>query len=243
LRYFPAVQLLLIAAFLLVAYLVFSASRRAEQNRVWVGMAKETAHQLGTPLSSLMAWSGLLSARGVDPEALGEMDKDIARLQVVAERFSKIGSQAQLSPENPLELIRETVDYMRPRVSKHVEMTLDAGVDAGDLPMSRALFSWVLENLIRNAVDAMDGEGALVIRAHWREDTFTVDVEDNGKGMAKAVARRVFQPGFTTKSRGWGLGLSLAKRIVEEVHKGQIAVVATEPGKGTTFRMEFRVNV
>ncbi|MEC8663703.1 MAG: HAMP domain-containing sensor histidine kinase [Bacteroidota bacterium] len=243
LRYFPAVQLLLIAAFLLVAYLVFSASRRAEQNRVWVGMAKETAHQLGTPLSSLMAWSGLLSARGVDPEALGEMDKDIARLQVVAERFSKIGSQAQLSPENPLELIRETVDYMRPRVSKHVEMTLDAGVDAGDLPMSRALFSWVLENLIRNAVDAMDGEGALVIRAHWREDTFTVDVEDNGKGMAKAVARRVFQPGFTTKSRGWGLGLSLAKRIVEEVHQGQIAVVATEPGKGTTFRMEFRVSV
>ena len=234
---------MLIAAFLLVAYLVFSASRRAEQNRVWVGMAKETAHQLGTPLSSLMAWSGLLSARGVDPEALGEMDKDIARLQVVAERFSKIGSQAQLSPENPLELIRETVDYMRPRVSKHVEMTLDAGVDAGDLPMSRALFSWVLENLIRNAVDAMDGEGALVIRAHWREDTFTVDVEDNGKGMAKAVARRVFQPGFTTKSRGWGLGLSLAKRIVEEVHQGQIAVVATEPGKGTTFRMEFRVSV
>ncbi|MDA9755508.1 HAMP domain-containing histidine kinase [Flavobacteriales bacterium] len=226
-----------------MAYLVFSASRRAEQNRVWVGMAKETAHQLGTPLSSLMAWSGLLSARGVDPEALGEMDKDIARLQVVAERFSKIGSQAQLSPENPLELIRETVDYMRPRVSKHVEMTLDAGVDAGDLPMSRALFSWVLENLIRNAVDAMDGEGALVIRAHWREDTFTVDVEDNGKGMAKAVARRVFQPGFTTKSRGWGLGLSLAKRIVEEVHQGQIAVVATEPGKGTTFRMEFRVSV
>ena len=129
------------------------------------------------------------------------------------------------------------------RVSKHVEMTLDAGVDAGDLPMSRALFSWVLENLIRNAVDAMDGEGALVIRAHWREDTFTVDVEDNGKGMAKAVARRVFQPGFTTKSRGWGLGLSLAKRIVEEVHQGQIAVVATEPGKGTTFRMEFRVSV
>ena len=243
LRYFPAVQLLLIAAFLVVAYLVFSASRRAEQNRVWVGMAKETAHQLGTPLSSLMAWSGLLSAKGVDPEALNEMDKDIARLQVVAERFSKIGSQAQLVDENPMEVVKDTVDYMRPRISKHVEMTLDTDPDAGALAMSRALFSWVIENLIRNAVDAMDGEGELVVRAHWNEDAFTVEVEDNGKGMTKTVARKVFQPGFTTKSRGWGLGLSLAKRIVEEVHKGQIFVASSEPGRGTCFRMIFRVNV
>ena len=132
---------------------------------------------------------------------------------------------------------------MRPRVSKHVEMSLDAGADAGDLPMSRALFSWVLENLIRNAVDAMDGKGALVVRAHWREDAFTVDVEDTGRGMTKSVARRVFQPGFTTKSRGWGLGLSLAKRIVEEVHQGQISVAYTEPGKGACFRMVFAVSV
>ena len=240
LRYFPAVQLLLIAAFLLVAYLVFSASRRAEQNRVWVGMAKETAHQLGTPLSSLMAWSGLLSARGVDPEALREMDKDISRLQVVAERFSKIGSQATLESDNPLEVLRETAEYMRPRVSKHVELTVNLGPDAGRLALSRPLLSWVLENLIRNAVDAMDGEGTLALRAHWVEDEFHIEVEDNGKGMTKAVARKVFDPGFTTKSRGWGLGLSLAKRIVEEVHGGQIAVAWSEPGKGTCFRMVFR---
>ena len=240
LRYFPAVQLLLIAAFLLVAYLVFSASRRAEQNRVWVGMAKETAHQLGTPLSSLMAWSGLLAAKGVEEEALKEMDKDIARLQVVAERFSKIGSEATLKEDNPLEVVRETAEYMRPRVSKHVEMVQELGPDAGRLMLSRPLLSWVLENLIRNAVDAMDGEGVLTVRAHWREDAFTIEVEDNGKGMTKAVARKVFDPGFTTKERGWGLGLSLAKRIVEEVHEGQILVASSEPGKGTCFRMVFQ---
>ncbi len=239
LRYFPAVQLLLIAAFLLVAYLVFSSSRKAEQNRVWVGMAKETAHQLGTPLSSLMAWSGLLAAKGVDPEALREMDKDISRLQVVAERFSKIGSKAHLEPDNPLDLVRETVEYMRPRVSKHVELTLDSGPSAGTLPLSRPLLSWVLENLIRNAVDAMDGEGVLALRAQWTEDEFHIEIEDNGKGMTKAVSRKVFDPGFTTKARGWGLGLSLSKRIVEEVHGGQISVAWTEPGKGTCFRMVF----
>jgi len=240
LRYFPAVQLLLIAAFLLVAYLVFSASKRAEQNRVWVGMAKETAHQLGTPLSSLMAWSGLLAAKGVEEEALKEMDKDIARLQVVAERFSKIGSEATLKEDNPLEVVRETAEYMRPRVSKHVEMVQELGPDAGRLMLSRPLLSWVLENLIRNAVDAMDGEGVLTVRAHWREGAFTIEVEDNGKGMTKSVARKVFDPGFTTKERGWGLGLSLAKRIVEEVHEGQILVVSSEPGKGTCFQMVFQ---
>ena len=243
LRFFPAVQLLLIAAFLLVAYLVFSASRKAEQNRVWVGMAKETAHQLGTPISSLMAWSGLLESQGFNPEALKEMDKDISRLQVVAERFSKIGSQATLEPDNPLEVLRETADYMRLRVSKHVELTVDLGQEAGRLALSRPLLSWVLENLIRNAVDAMDGEGLLSLRAHWVEDEFHIEVEDNGKGMTKALARRVFEPGFTTKSRGWGLGLSLAKRIVEEVHGGQIAVAWSEPGKGTCFLMVFRAIV
>ena len=240
LKYFPVVQLLLIAAFLLVAYLVFSASRRAEQNRVWVGMAKETAHQLGTPLSSLMAWSGLLSSKGVAEEALHEMDKDIARLQVVAERFSKIGSEATLTEENPISVVRETVEYMRSRVSKHVEVIPELGPEAGSLQLSRPLLSWVLENLIRNAVDAMDGEGVLTVRAHWKEATFSIEVEDNGKGMSKAVAKKVFAPGFTTKSRGWGLGLSLAKRIVEEVHGGHIHVAYTELNKGTRFRMVFQ---
>jgi signal transduction histidine kinase len=240
LRFFPAVQLLLIAAFLLVAYLVFSASRRAEQNRVWVGMAKETAHQLGTPLSSLMAWSSLLSARGVDPEALSEMDKDIARLQVVAERFSKIGSEADLTPADPLQVVEETVNYMRPRISKNVSLSLESGEPQGEILLSRPLFSWVLENLLRNAVDAMEGEGALAVRAAWEGDEVHVEVEDNGKGMAKSVARRVFEPGFTTKSRGWGLGLSLSKRIVEETHGGQVFVDWTEPGQGTRFKLVFR---
>ena len=237
LRLFPAVQLILIGAFLLVAYLVFSASRRAEQNRVWVGMAKETAHQLGTPLSSLMAWSNLLASRGVDPEALHEMDKDISRLQVVAERFSKIGSQAKLDPKDPIGVVQETVDYMRPRVSKHVALDAQLGSSQGQALMSEALLSWVLENLMRNAVDAMDGEGVLTVRADWQEDKFVIEVEDNGKGMSKAVQRKVFQPGFTTKSRGWGLGLSLAQRIVSEVHQGQLTVAWSEPGKGTCFRI------
>ena len=240
LKFFPAVQLLLIAAFLLVAYLVFSASRRAEQNRVWVGMAKETAHQLGTPLSSLMAWSSLLSARGVDPDALSEMDKDIARLQVVAERFSKIGSEADLTPADPLKVVEETVNYMRPRISKNVKLSLESGEPQGELPLSRPLFSWVLENLLRNAVDAMEGEGTLAVRASWEGDEVHVEVEDNGKGMTKSVARRVFEPGFTTKSRGWGLGLSLSKRIVEDTHSGQVFVDWTEPGQGTRFKLVFR---
>ena len=240
LRFFPAVQLLLIAAFLLVAYLVFSSSKRAEQNRVWVGMAKETAHQLGTPLSSLMAWSQLLAAKGEHQEALQEMDKDIARLQVVADRFSKIGSQAQLVLEDPAKVVEDTVDYMRPRISKHITMSFERGDTVGEVPLGSSLFSWVMENLIRNAVDAMEGEGRLVVRALWKGDELHVEVEDSGKGMTKQVARRVFEPGFTTKKRGWGLGLSLAKRIVEEVHKGQVLVARTEPGKGTCFRLILR---
>jgi len=205
-----------------------------------VGMAKETAHQLGTPLSSLMAWSSLLSARGVDPEALSEMDKDIARLQVVAERFSKIGSEADLTPADPLQVVEETVNYMRPRISKNVSFSLESGEPQGEILLSRPLFSWVLENLLRNAVDAMEGEGALAVRAAWEGDEVHVEVEDNGKGMAKSVARRVFEPGFTTKSRGWGLGLSLSKRIVEETHGGQVFVDWTEPGQGTRFKLVFR---
>ena len=237
LRYFPAVQLLLVGSFLLIAYLVFSASRRAEQNRVWVGMAKETAHQLGTPLSSLMAWSGLLSAKGVDPEALSEMDKDIARLKVVAERFSKIGSEAKLEWLNPMEVVADTASYMRPRVSKHVDLVLEATDDNRETLVSQPLLSWVLENLIRNAVDAMDGKGVLVVRAAWGTEGFVLEVEDDGKGMTKSDARRVFEPGFTTKARGWGLGLSLAKRIVEQSHEGQLAVAWSELGKGTCFRI------
>ncbi|MDA0729309.1 MAG: HAMP domain-containing sensor histidine kinase [Bacteroidetes bacterium] len=239
LRFFPAVQLLLIAAFLLVAYLVFSSSRRAEQDRVWVGMAKETAHQLGTPLSSLMAWSGLLASRGVDPEALAEMDKDLFRLQTVAERFSKIGSKPDLTMQDPLAVVQETVEYMRPRIGKHVDLVFELGEPQGQIKVSRPLLSWVLENLLRNAVDAMDGQGTLTVRAMWSGDEVHVEVEDTGKGMSKALQRKVFEPGFTTKSRGWGLGLSLAKRIVEEMHRGSIYVARSEPGQGTCFRIVF----
>ena len=238
LRYFPAVQLLLIAAFLLVAYLVFSASRRAEQNRVWVGMAKETAHQLGTPLSSLMAWSELLASKGTDSEALREMDKDIARLQVVAERFSKIGSEAQLALDNPAEVVQETALYMRPRVSKHVELKVDISDNEGRLPLSKPLFSLVLENLIRNAVDAMDGEGVLVLRSQWEEGSYVLEVKTMEKACPNPWPKKCLTPG-SPPNQGVGSGLSLAKRIVEEVHGGQIVVASSEPGKGSCFRLVF----
>ena len=184
-----------------------------------------------------MAWSGLLSAKGVDPEALSEMDKDIARLKVVAERFSKIGSEAKLNGSTLWRWWSDTASYMRPRVSKHVDLILEATDDNRETLVSQPLLSWVLENLIRNAVDAMDGKGVLSFAQRGGPEGFVLEVEDDGKGMTKSDARRVFEPGFTTKARGWGLGLSLAKRIVEQSHEGQLAGLERAPGKGTCFRI------
>ncbi|PCJ81906.1 MAG: hypothetical protein COA49_02785 [Bacteroidetes bacterium] len=240
-KYYPIIQLILIAAFLLTAYLVFSSSRRAEQNRVWVGMAKETAHQLGTPLSSLMAWVDLLKEnKDVDQSMLIEMEKDVKRLHVVTDRFSKIGSQPKLEPGNLGLSVERTLAYMRPRISKKVELNL-YGVDPSEpiiALFNASLFSWVLENLLRNAVDAMEGKGVINVTLAQTGDDVIIDVEDSGKGISRSDIKDVFSPGFTTKKRGWGLGLSLVKRIVEEYHGGKISLLKSEVGVGTTFRIK-----
>lgn len=240
LRYFPYVQLIIIGLFLLVSYALFSLFRNAEQNQVWVGMAKETAHQLGTPLSSLMAWMELLQASGTDPAAVGEMRKDVQRLEMITERFSKIGSAPELVPEDLGRALRETVQYLRPRMPGRVQIEVQQPAGPITVPLNRALFSWVLENLVRNAVDAMEGEGRITITTGQEGSDVHVDVADTGKGIPGSKLKTVFRPGYTTKKRGWGLGLSLTKRIIESYHKGKIFVKKSVPGKGTTFRITLR---
>jgi len=228
----------LIAVFALVSYLIFSSFRRAEQDQVWVGMAKETAHQLGTPLSSLMAWVGLLESEGARTDYLGEMNRDIVRLNTVVDRFSKIGSKPILKEHDVVAVVRDTVEYMQPRVSKNVEMVFDAPAASIDSALSPPLFSWVLENLIRNAVDAMDGEGTITLAVSQAESGVLVTVSDSGPGIPKSKRKDIFQPGYTTKARGWGLGLSLCKRIIEEYHAGRIEV-----GDGAESGTEFSIQV
>jgi signal transduction histidine kinase len=238
LRYYPYVQLGIIALFLLVAYALFSLFRNAEQNQVWVGMAKETAHQLGTPLSSLMAWMELLKSQGTDPTVINEMRKDMDRLEVITERFSKIGSTPDLLPEKLYHVLRATVLYLRPRLPARARIEVLPPTDTElTVPLNRALFSWVVENLIRNAIDAMEGEGGITLEVIPEGNQVHVDVTDTGKGIPSSQQRTVFQPGFTTKKRGWGLGLSLSKRIIEQYHGGKIFVKKSAPGKGTTFRI------
>lgn len=240
LRYFPYVQLIIIGLFLLVSYALFSLFRNAEQNQVWVGMAKETAHQLGTPLSSLMAWTELLKERDTDPAAVAEMGKDVARLEVITERFSKIGSTPDLVPENIDAALRDTVQYLRPRLPSRVQVEVAPSEPGLTVPLNKALFSWVLENLIRNAVDAMEGEGRITITTERDGSSVHIDVADTGKGIPASKMKTVFRPGYTTKKRGWGLGLSLTKRIIEQYHKGKIFVKRSAVGKGTTFRITLR---
>lgn len=241
LRYYPYVMFGIIGLFLLVSYALFSLFRNAEQSQVWVGMAKETAHQLGTPLSSLMAWVELLKSNGTDPSAVTEMKKDVDRLEVITERFSKIGSAPDLVPEKLYHTLRATVLYLRPRLPARARIEVNTPADTETaVPLNRALFSWVLENLIRNAVDAMEGEGAITIDIVPEGGITHVDVSDTGKGMHASQFRTVFEPGFTTKKRGWGLGLSLSKRIIEQYHGGRIFVKRSAPGKGTTFRISLK---
>ncbi len=241
LRYFPYAQLVIIGLFLLVSYALFSIFRNAEQNQVWVGMAKETAHQLGTPLSSLMAWMELLKDRNVDPAALNEMRKDVDRLEVVTERFSKIGSAPELTPEKLYHTLRATVLYLRPRLPSKARVDVLPPADTDlQVPLNRPLFSWVIENLVRNAIDAMEGEGSITLTMEREGGQVHVDVTDTGKGIPAAQHRTVFRPGFTTKKRGWGLGLSLSKRIIEQYHGGRIFVKRSAPGKGTTFRITLK---
>ncbi len=239
LRYFPVVMLIAIGIFLVVAYFLFSTFRRAEQNQVWVGMAKETAHQLGTPLSSLMAWIELLRIQGVEESSLMEMDKDINRLETVTDRFSKIGSETKLKEANFFDTLQKSVSYLQTRVSKKVVFSFDCENKELKTALNIPLFEWVIENLTKNAVDAMEGVGSISYTVKEELGLIILEVADSGKGIPPAKLKTVFEPGFTTKKRGWGLGLSLAKRIVEEHHKGKISVLKSSE-KGTTFRIELR---
>lgn len=238
LKYYPYFQLGVIALFLAVSYLAFSASRKAEQNQVWIGMAKETAHQLGTPLSSLIAWIEYLKLKGGDTEHTREIEKDVERLKTITERFSKIGSSPILKKENVTDVLRHSVGYIRTRVSEKVSFEFSGATDLPIYaPMNIPLFEWVIENLLNNAVDAMSGEGKISIALTDQQQFVYIDISDTGKGVPKSAYKTIFKPGYTTKSRGWGLGLSLAKRIIEEYHSGHIFVKSSEVNKGTTFRI------
>lgn len=237
LKYFPMVQLILVGVFLLVAYLIFSTFRKAEQNQVWVGMAKETAHQLGTPLSSLMAWMDILEAKGVDKDDIAEINKDVKRLEIITNRFSKIGSKPSLEEEYAAEVVRTALGYLEGRVSRRVQIKTGKMDESLKMRVSLPLFGWVLENLVKNAIDAMEAEGTLTAEVTEEGNYVAIDITDSGKGIPKGKQKTVFQPGFTTKKRGWGLGLSLTKRIVENYHDGKIFVKKSEPGVGTTFRI------
>ena len=237
---FPLYQLILISLFLIVSYLAFNASRRSEQNRVWVGLAKETAHQLGTPISSLLAWVDLFkSSEGkIEMQLINEMEHDVKRLERVTERFSKIGSEPVLKQENIERVLHKAVDYLKNRVSKKVTFS----VDASKAPNPHAqvnvpLFEWVIENLCKNAIDAMNGEGSIEFTVSETSKKLYLDVRDTGKGIPSSNFKTVFKPGYTTKKRGWGLGLSLVKRIIDSYHKGHIFVKASVVNKGTIFRI------
>lgn len=238
LKYFPLIFISITTGFLLVSYLLFSIARRNEQNQVWVGMSKETAHQLGTPLTSLMGWTEILKDRGVDSGITSEIEKDVERLQVVAERFSKVGSMPELYEENLDHILSAFIDYMRKRTSSKIEYMYQYHLSPDEtIPLSKPLFEWVMENLIRNAIDAIQGTGSISIEVSDMGKYVAIDVTDTGKGLAKNMTKTIFRPGYTTKKRGWGLGLSLTKRIIENYHKGKIFVKSSEPGVGTTFRI------
>ena len=243
LKVFPLIQLFVVFVFIVVAYLAFSSSRKAEQNQVWVGMAKETAHQLGTPISSLMAWIELLKMQNIDPFLIQEFEKDTNRLEKITERFSKIGSSPELQNQNIVDVLNTTISYLKTRSSsKIIFETNFQDTDAYYAPLNSALFSWVIENLCKNAIDAMDNQGKISFSARIKENNILLDVTDTGKGIPKSMFKTIFQPGFSTKKRGWGLGLSLAKRIIENYHKGKIFIKSSELNKGTTFRIVLAVN-
>lgn len=241
LSWYPYVQLGVVLLFVVVAIFALLTSKRAEQNKVWVGLSKETAHQLGTPISSLIAWVEMLKETYPDDTLIPEMDKDVKRLQLIADRFSKIGSVPAPVPTDLLELLGHVVDYMDRRTSKKVKILTDFPAHQVIVDLNGSLFEWVIENLCKNAVDAMGGEtGSILLKVDETDSWVYLDVSDTGKGIRKRNINNVFRPGFTTKKRGWGLGLSLAKRIVEEYHHGRIYVKESEVGKGTTFRIELR---
>ena len=237
---YPYIQLGVVMIFVVIAIFALLTSKRAEQNKVWVGLSKETAHQLGTPISSLMAWVEILKETYPDDDLIPEMNKDVKRLQLIADRFSKIGSLPESVETSLKEVMEHVIDYMDRRTSNKVEMVSDFPEGDVRIRINASLFEWVIENLSKNAVDAMGGEGKITLRIFDEPRKAVVEVTDTGKGIRKKDIRNIFRPGFTTKKRGWGLGLSLAKRIIEEYHKGKIWVKWSEVGVGTTFRIELK---
>ncbi|MCB0733736.1 MAG: HAMP domain-containing histidine kinase [Flavobacteriales bacterium] len=239
LKYYPYVQLTIIALFLLVSYMAFSYSRKSEQNQVWVGMSKETAHQLGTPISSLLAWMELLKQNDgpVSDELLFEMQRDLSRLELITERFSKIGSEPVLEEHNVHDVVVETVQYLQKRLPSRVSFVIEDCQEDLIRQINVPLFAWVIENLTKNAVDAMNGEGEMRYECGWKDNWVYIDISDTGKGIPGNRFSTIFEPGFTTKKRGWGLGLSLAKRIIDNYHRGSIYVKESIPNKRTTFRI------
>ncbi len=240
LKYYPYVQFGAIGLFLLIAYILFSTARKAEQDQVWVGMSKETAHQLGTPLSSLMAWNEHLRGVGVDDSIVSEMQQDVKRLNTITDRFSKIGSQPTLVPSNINQVLIDSVEYLKNRTSKNTKYSLKLPEENLQVHLCVPLFEWVIENICKNAVDAMEGKGEIEVALIDVPEGLFVDISDTGKGIPKSKFKTVFEPGYTSKQRGWGLGLSLCKRIIENYHNGKIYVLKSEVNKGTTFRIELK---
>ena len=239
LNFYPYIELGVMFAIGLIVYFAARYAKRAEQDRLWAGLSKETAHQLGTPISSLMAWNQYLETTGTEPEVTSEIEKDIDRLSMIADRFSKIGSKPELRPYNLKGVIEGSIEYMRKRVGDKVALSADFMIpDADEALLSPPLFSWVMENLLKNAVDAMEGIGTLKVSVELTDDRFVIDITDSGRGIQRKNFKTVFIPGYTTKPRGWGLGLTFAKRIIESYHRGRIFVKDSVPGQGTTFRIE-----
>ncbi len=236
---YPYVLLLVMVAFIIVVYFAVLSTKKAEQNKVWVGLSKETAHQLGTPISSLMAWMQLLPEMGVDRDTVAEMDKDVRRLSTIASRFSKVGSTPKLEPDDLNVIVERSAAYMKTRISRRISLTTDLCNSPLPVEASAPLLEWVMENLIKNAVDAMtDSEGRISVSTFADRTNAVVEVTDTGRGMSRKTVKNIFNPGFTTKTRGWGLGLTLAARIIKQYHHGDIFVKASAPGQGTTFRIE-----
>ena len=243
LRYYPVYQLGFIGLFMFIAYFMFSASRRSEQNKVWAGMAKETAHQIGTPLSSLMAWTELLKEKEGTEQMVTEMEKDIKRLETITERFSKIGSKSELQKRDIVSLVSQSIEYLKARMPVNTEFDIQVPIKEIIIPLNSVLFEWVIENLVTNAVDAMKGKGKISVGITEEENKIVINISDTGDGIDRSIIKNIFKPGVTSKKRGWGLGLSLSKRIIEEYHKGSIFVMKSEKGKGTTFTIRLPKNL
>ncbi len=240
LKYYPLALLLIIFLFGAVVYFFYRSSKIAEQNKLWTGMAKETAHQIGTPLSSLIGWTEILKSEKVNPEYILEIEKDVERLQTITERFSKIGSVPKLEKMNVVEETRESYNYLKARTSNLINFELETPDDAIFAELNHQLFSWTIENLVKNAIDAMKGKGDLSVKIFSADKYVHINISDTGKGIPKLLFNKVFEPGYTSKKRGWGLGLSLARRIIQDYHKGKIRVLNSEAGKGTTMQISLK---